>query len=536
MVCGAVGPKLEGITIQTLGLGKTMLENPRVGGQIWKMLLPGNSGWAQELVTEAFRTRPAAEWVRLLDDLGVPCGLLDDRDEWLDHPQVVATGMRAEVDDPERGHVVMPGIMINLTASPGSLRGPAPRVGEHNDTAPTWMPQPAAAPLPSMRPGPLAGYTILNVGSFIATPYAGSLLAELGANVIKVEPPAGDQFRFMGWSANRGLHSLALELHTPDGVAAFHDLVRHADAVVDGLRPGTTARLGIDYDSLAKVNDDIITLSLSGYGEGGPISHKGSVDTVLTGISGMMSAQGGAGQPVNNTVAVVDATTGAVSALAVVLALLHRLRTGQGQRVWDSLLGTVTYLQSGEIVRHEGRPSSRTGGDDFKGSTAFDRLYATAGGWIRLQAPPGAGTEGALEQALGVGISGRSDEAATEMIAKAFGALPREQAITSLNQAGLPAVPALKVSETIRDPRLVESEFVHLGDGSDDSVICDTGRHALFSRTPRTGIKLLPGVGEHTKEILSAAGLPGSAISALIDAGTAVQGGPMTSTAVISYR
>ena len=120
---------------------------------------------------------------------------------------------------------------------------------------------------------------------------------------------------------------------------------------------------------------------------------------VIQGMSGMMSAQGGDSEPVANTIAIIDVTTAAMLALSTVLALLHRERgrdqgptEAQGQRAWASLVGTATYLQTGEIVRYAGRPPAATGGRDYLGADPFDRYYQVSDGWVRLQAPrPGAG-------------------------------------------------------------------------------------------------------------------------------------------------
>jgi crotonobetainyl-CoA:carnitine CoA-transferase CaiB-like acyl-CoA transferase len=162
------------------------------------------------------------------------------------------------------------------------------------------------------------------MGTFVAGPYAGALLAELGADVIKVEPPGGDPFRANALVFNRGMRSLAVNLQAPAGVDAFRKLAAESDVVVEWLRPGVTAKLGIDYDSLAKTNPGIVTVSLSAYGEQGPLSGRPGVDMVVQGMSGMMSAQGGDSEPVANTIAIIDVTTAAMLALGAVLALLHR--------------------------------------------------------------------------------------------------------------------------------------------------------------------------------------------------------------------
>ena len=163
------------------------------------------------------------------------------------------------------------------------------------------------------------------------------------------------------------------------------------------------ARLGIDYATLAAGHPGLIEVTLSAYGEGGPLGGRPGVDMVIQGLSGMMSAQGGDAEPVANTIAIIDVTTAAMLALSAVLALLHRERGrsdghgGQGQRAWASLVATATYLQTGEIVRYPGRPPAPAGGRDYVGADPFDRYYRASDGWVRLHAPrPGEVTADSL--------------------------------------------------------------------------------------------------------------------------------------------
>jgi crotonobetainyl-CoA:carnitine CoA-transferase CaiB-like acyl-CoA transferase len=531
---GALGPKFETAMIKALGLSD-MLNEERMGGIIQNLLISTNIEWAQKKVAEAFLAKPRDEWLEIMDSLGIPCGPMEDRDIWLDNPQVKAIGMRVEVEDPERGHVVMPGIPLNLVATPGRVQGPAPMLGQHNATVPTWAPQPPAVTLPPVRPGPLSGFTILNSGTFVASPYAGCLMAELGANVVKVEPPTGDPFRRAGYGVNRGMRSLSIDLQSPDGQAAFHEAVKSADVFIDGLRPGVTKKLNIDYDTLRGLNPGIVTMSLSAYGEGGPIGHKPGVDMVLQAMSGMMLAQGGDGEPVANTIALCDMTTAAMSSLTICLALFHKARTGEGQRAWDALGATATYLQGGELVRFDGRVPAPVGGEDYLGREPYDRIYPVSDGWIRIQATAGADAAAATRQALGLSGDALGDDPGA-VIAAAVAGLSGHDAAAAFNDAGLAAVRVRRVSEVIRDPRLIASEFLHTRRADDGSFITDPGRYAVFSRTGRYGPKIPPGIGEHSTDALLAAGLDQDRIDKLIADGVVVQGGPMPHMLAASYR
>jgi crotonobetainyl-CoA:carnitine CoA-transferase CaiB-like acyl-CoA transferase len=526
--------------------------------------------------------------------LGIPCGALADRQDWLDHDQVRGIGMRAEVDDPERGPVVMPGVPVNLTGSPGRVRGPAPALGQHDGEIGARADGPGAvgasgagaaggaggvgaaggpAGPPPLSNGPLVGYRILDMGTFVAGPYAGSLLSELGADVIKVEPLGGDPFRVSGFVFNRGMRSLAINLAVPDGADAFRRLAAASDVVVESMRPGVTVKLGIDHDALAQVHPGVITVSLSAYGEGGPLSGRGGVDMVLQAMSGMMSAQGGDSEPVANTIAIIDVTTGAMLALSTCLALLHRHRTGEGQRAWCSLAGTATYLQSGEIVRFAGRTPSPAGGRDFLGADPLDRYYPTSDGWIRIQAPgpasgpaaspapglaassapglaassapgpaPGSASGSAAVTAEALAAAGLDVDAAefaadpAAALAAALAGLSSQEAAQRLTAAQVPAVPARRISSVVRDPQLLMSEFSHIREAADGSTFVTPGRYAEFSRTPRSGVLLSPGVGEHARQALAGAGLSPEEIEELVSSGVVQAGEPMPQSLPTAYR
>jgi crotonobetainyl-CoA:carnitine CoA-transferase CaiB-like acyl-CoA transferase len=168
---------------------------------------PENEENLRQALETIFLEKGRAEWMKFLDQLGIPCGLVSDRDEWINHPHLAAMGLRFEITEPGRRHVVMPGILIDMAKTPGRIVAPAPRLGEDDGLlrSGTPTPQPPNGDA-SQKPtdggvksgpqgGPLAGLRVLNAGAFIAGPAVGYLLAELGADVIKVEPPQGDPFR-----------------------------------------------------------------------------------------------------------------------------------------------------------------------------------------------------------------------------------------------------------------------------------------------------------------------------------------------------
>lgn len=528
---GALGPKFESTLLRALDLTE-VLEDPRIGGVTARMSLPENLGWCNALISAAFAARPRAELLELITGLGIPCGPVSSREEWFDSEQIAAIGMRVEVLDPARGPVQMPGVPIVLTRSPGEVRRHAPRPGEHDGMTP-W---PAKAPVDPERtrfvPGPLAGFRVVNMGTFVASPYAGLLLSELGADVVKVEPYTGDPFRVSGYTFNRGMRSIAMDLSAPEGRSALHRLAATCDVVMDAMRPGVSAKLGFDYESLVAHRPDIITMSLSAYGEGGPLSTRPGVDMVIQAESGMMSSWGGDGIPISNTIAINDVATAALSALTCVLALHHRQVTGEGQRTWDSLAGTSVLLQMEDMVRFAGREPAPVGQPDLRGLRPLQSYLEAKDGWIYIDVP--ACDDGAVERLRETGLLGSADDASA--LGDAVGRTSVEEALELLVRARVPSTRARRVSEVLRDPRLLEAEAFHIRRSDDGHPFMMTGRYAGFSRTQRRGPMMPPGAGEHSRQVLAEAGLEPTEIDTLIAGEIVFEGTAIPHVLPITYR
>jgi len=486
-------------------------------------------------LADAFRTRSRDEWLARLEVGDCPAGPLGERDEWLDHPQLEANALRVHVEDPERGPVIMPGVPLVMTETPGSVRTPAPALGQHDATATPWPASaaPSGTP-PRLHSGPLAGYRVLDLGTILAGPYAGALLAELGADVIKVETPAGDAFRETGFIYNRGQRGLAINLASPEAREAFYTLVRTADVVLDNSRLGVPKRLGIDYASLKEVKSDIITFSVTGFGEAGPLAVKPGFDPVLQAMSGMMTAQGGECDPVLLTIPVNDIAAATVAVLGICLGLLHRERTGVGQRLWTSLLGCSAEMQSGELVRIEGRQPAVLGGCDFEGPSALDRFYPTQDGWLRLQAPSASALHAAgILSETDVDLT---DEDLASAIRARLSSKTVAEAVASLTSAGVPAAPARIPAELHDDPDLRDLDMFTTQRMRDGTPFHLPNRYARFSRTQEQRVFTAPGVGEHSREVLAEAGVSSQDIDALIASGALKEGEPFSVVAIQYYR
>ncbi|MFN8508856.1 MAG: CoA transferase [Dehalococcoidia bacterium] len=521
-------PAFRVALLTAVGLLDELLIDPRIGGEPAMMWLPENMPWVSERIEAVMRTKPAAEWLTIIADGGCPCGPVWDRETWLAYPQLAAIGMWTTIDDPNAGRVSMPGIPINLAASPATVRTPSPALGATSEPGPHTSPlKPTGGEAPG--PGPLAGVRALDLGAIIAGTYAGSILADFGADVLKVEPLGGDTFRssgagFVGY--NLGKRSIALDLQKKEGRDAFLRLVANSDVVVDNYRPGVLQRLRIDYDSLKAVNPRIITVTVNGYGHAGPMANEPGFDPLLQAASGMMVAQGGDGDPVFFAVPVNDVAWAPTAALGAVFALLHRARTGEGQAVTTSLAAQSVMFQSGELVRYDGRPPARIGGTDYQGPSALDRYYAASDGFVRLQATAeGDRARLAAANLLPGGVV--LDEAATAgALTASISKLTRDEAVAILAEAGVAAAPARVNRELTSVPDYLAQGAVEQSDFGGGRPVWVAGKYALFSRTQREGPKETPGLGEHSTQLLTEHGFAPAEIDALLAAGAMVQGGP----------
>ncbi|MBN9113751.1 MAG: CoA transferase [Pandoraea sp.] len=242
--------------------------------------------------------------------------------------------------------------------------------------------------------GPLSGIRVLDLSAYIAGPYGCALLADQGAEVIKIEPPTGDNLRkypstleaesraFLG--VNRGKRCIALDLKQPAALAVLKRLVERADVLVHNFRPSVPARLGIAYDQLRDINPRLIYCNVTGYGETGPDKDKAGYDQVLQTMSGMCAMQGKAGGPPEILYgSVVDYFAASLVANGVSSALFARERSGQGQYVGVSLLRSALTMQSARLIWADGEP--REIGRDMR-SGGITGIHPTRDGYLYISA------------------------------------------------------------------------------------------------------------------------------------------------------
>ena len=374
----------------------------------------------------------------------------------------------------------------------------------------------------------LEGIVVLDVTQVMAGPYCSMLLADMGARVIKVEPPRGDSTRAMAGGAggesaafnavNRGKLGVVLDLQRVDAREAFRRLVASADIVVENFRPGVMARFGLDYATLAATQARLIYASISGYGQTGPWAGKGGFDLVAQGVSGIMSVTGEPGRPpVKAGIPVTDLGAG-LFALAGILAALHyRDRTGVGQYIDTSLGDAGLALSVWEATEHfGGRGVPEPLGSAHRLSAPY-QAFRCQDGYITVGAANQRTFE-KLAQTLGhgewTGDSRFADDSARvahrEALAAAIEAVTvtatRADWLSRLDAAGIPCGPILDYAEAFDAPQARAREMSVEVDHPALGRVRTIGTPIKMSATPLDPARRAPLLGEHTHEVLGALG------------------------------
>jgi crotonobetainyl-CoA:carnitine CoA-transferase CaiB-like acyl-CoA transferase len=504
-----------------------------VDGEFTNVLQPAISPAVIERLDARFAEKPREEWLRILHEHGVPRGPVTSRDDWFHGETATANEMRVTLQHPSLGPVEMPGVPAKLRSTPGSVRRLLADTSLDAVLA-EWQPRPETVPAPAADPpgGPLAGVRVLDLGVIIAGPHATTVLANFGADVIKVEPLEGDSFRpyglgFVGF--NQGKRSVAIDFKHPGGREAFFDLVRGADVVCDNYRLGVLDRLGIDYATLSAINPRIIQCSVTGYGPTGPLAPDPGFDPIMQARSGLMMAQGGDDEPVFHQIPVNDTASAIMAAFAISAALHARERTGKGQRVETCLANQSIICQSGELTLYEGRPPAPLGGRDCPGEAALRRLFQCQDGWIVIWA---SRPEDFQQLCLALGhpewvgrltaeqaLQQPAESQLTTQVAEALAPMTRDEAIDRLHARGVPAAPATTIEEMFTSPWHRANRFFLETEHPMFGPMTTVNSYGEFSRTPGGFRYRAPLLAEHTDEVFSEFGFDPARIAALEEAG-----------------
>ncbi|HEY3157824.1 MAG TPA: CoA transferase [Vicinamibacterales bacterium] len=377
--------------------------------------------------------------------------------------------------------------------------------------------------------GALAGLRIVDLTQVMAGPFCTMLLADLGADVIKIEPPNGDSTRTMPGAVgtdspsfnavNRGKRSVVLNLKTKEGVEAVKTLARTADVFVENYRPGVMETLGLDYASLSAINPRLVYASISGYGQTGPDRNKGGFDLVAQGVSGIMSVTGEPdGAPVKSGIPLTDLGAGLFATVGILAALESRHRTGRGQQVDTSLLDAGVGLSVWEATQYfSGRGIPERLGSAHRMSAPY-QAFRCADGFITI----GGANDRTFHRICdvlghpewrdmpefktdGMRIRNRVDLAGRiEAITKNQ---PRAHWLELFEANNIPCGPINDYAQVFQDPQVLARELVVDVEHPTLGAIKSLGSPIKLSVTPPDVKRRAPLLGEHTDEVLSEAGI-----------------------------
>lgn len=383
----------------------------------------------------------------------------------------------------------------------------------------------------------LSRFRVLDISRVRAGPTCVRMLADFGADVIRVEPPPGvdanDNMFVDGreggdfQNLNRNKRSLTLNMKEPKGAEVFRRLVKTADVVVENWRPDVKKRLGVDYDSLRALNPRIILASISGFGQDGPYAKRPGFDQVIQGMGGLMSVTGLPGHgPVRAGIAVADSSAGLYAAIGIFVALLEREQSGEGQWVHTSLLHTQIAMMDFQMARYlNDADVPEQAGNNHPMASPMG-LFKAEDGWINIGVSGDGNWERfsrILEQPEWLKDPRFVDMPARivnrEVLAEQIEALTVKRKVSHwvdlLNNAGVPAGPVYTVPQVLEDPQVR-----HLGVTA--QAVAPSGKMRTFitqpvhlERTPASVKTAAPGCGEHTVEVLHEVGYSDAEIAEL---------------------
>lgn len=385
--------------------------------------------------------------------------------------------------------------------------------------------------------GPLDGIRILDLSAVISGPFGTMMLADQGADVIKVEPPGTGDFtrqagnRQNGVSAsflnnNRNKRSISVDLKSAEGVEVIKRLARTADAMVQNFRPGVVDRLGVGYDAIREVKPDIVYVSISGFGENGPFAQKPVYDPIVQALSGLASVQGGSDQQRPRLIRTIvpDKLTAVTASQAITAALLAKERTGQGQHVKLSMLDSVlAFLWASDMgaQTYVGKEVSQQRAASF-----IDLIYETKDGhmsvavmtdrqWRAFCETMGKPEWLEDERFATTELRDLNIDARLELIQSVLRDRTTDELMGMLEPAGVPCAPVLHRKDVIRHPQILASDILREHDHPVAGRLRQTRTAARFEGTTPEYRRGAPALGEHTDEILAEAGYAADEIERL---------------------
>lgn len=500
----------------------------RIGTEVRELV---TLSYSQPALAATVAKFDSTQWVKAAVISDITLQAVRPPEEALADADFLRDGCVVELADPELGATRQVGICHRLHACPTSIRRAAPSVGQHTEEL---RPTALSAPLPSTpTPGqykaltaPLQGIRVLDLGAAIAGPFGTQLLADLGAEVIKINNLFDQAWHrvHIAYIANRGKRSIALNIKTRDGMKAFLDLVKSADVVHHNMRYDAARRLGIDYDSLREINPRLIYCHLRGYEDGPRRAHPGNDQTGAC-LAGVQYEDGGmhdGGKPFWSNTSMGDTGAGFLSAIAVVQAIYHRDRTGEGQFVDTSIVNACLLNTSYALARPDGSSFDRPRLDYMQyGFSAGQRLYQTLDGWLSVLLLSDAHWN-AMYRILGItvgmnadlrgseathtdaAVQHRNDSELARLFEERFRTDSAAEWFQKLDAAGVPVeiCDATFATSMHRDPGFHDRGWIVSFDHPQVGRLEQMGSFANLSDTPLVFRRRPPIVGEHSEEIL----------------------------------
>lgn len=486
---------------------------------------PEADAYLRKLVSEVMIMRNSADWIADFEANDIPFARAQTTEDGMDDPQVRHNEMVVTLRDPEVGNMQVMGAPIKMSATPPNANRPRAKkpmsaeqvlAGEFGGGSGGGQPASASRRLP------LAGVRVLEITNLIAGPIAGRLLADIGADVIKLEPPSGDISRPIGrtyfYSINYAKRSISVDAGKPKGKSVVQRVAATCDVLLANLRPGATARMGIGLEA----DENLIETQISGYGLTGPYAHRPGIDPLAQATIGLSRAQGGAGNPPSFTaqLAPTDFTTGTMAALGTVLALLARRRgRAKGQRVEVNLLDGGIVLSSEWFARYAGKLERPLADRGQHGPSPFHRLYRCRDGYLYVAADQAVQRDAFIkalslnDQAMTASAAGvhPNETAFAEAAAAVFAKLDLASASNLVANSGVPFAPAMPAESEVffDDPHTKENGWSVTRPHPTAGNLTAVCRYLRFDGANGGVDHILPTplLGEQVDDILREAGL-----------------------------
>lgn len=366
---------------------------------------------------------------------------------------------------------------------------------------------------------PLTGVTVIETSSFLTGPFASMMLSDLGADVIKVEPPGGDGFRRFGhnrdgygasWTnANRGKRSVVIDLKTPEGVARLKALLKTADVLIENWRPRVSEALGLGEEVVRALNPRLIRLSITGFGNSGALANAPAFDSLIQGRTGIVASEGRNGTPAVTPFNMVDKVTGTFGAQAVLAALYERERNGRGAVIQLPMLDVMGYFNFPDMFQH--RTFAK---DDSDWKPPASQVLATSDGFVVISPANGQQMSKTLN-AIGRAEWKEEFKRMRDPVAMANEFFRRVGEVVAQNSTAhwlavfaeqdVPAAPVFSLDDFLNDAQVAHNRIFSEIDSHVGRI--RTARHpALFDGRMMTARSGPPAIGEHDDEIARAEG------------------------------